>query len=197
MIDNIKKMKNIIGNFDDLDNSTSKSSLTCTTSTNEENKLNSNCSINDNCININAQPTKTKKKIIFIQKNEIKAKNENNMDQININNDLLINFNFSEDDKFKDWPNSLFEIMPRTLGLTFKNDNGNCENQNINLDNEKFCFQRIPDSTEKEIDFSLKNKNNFLLDYNFNEKNADIDENEDCSSRITNLYLQEYEDKNY
>ena len=190
MIDNIKKMKNITGNLEDCDNSTSKSSLTCTTSTNEEMKINSNCSINNNCININDQPKKNKKKLIFIQKNETKEKNENNKDQIDMKNDLLINFNFSWDDKFKDWPNSLFEIMPRTLGLTLKHEN-------INFENEKFFFQRIPDSTEKEIDFSLKNKGNFLFDYNFNEKNVDIDENEDCSSRITNLYLQEYEDKNY
>ena len=208
MLENIKKMKNITGNFDDCDNSTSKSSLSCSTSINEDIKFKSNPNINDNYININDQPTKTKKKynkkkkLIFIQKkrkNEIKEKYENRMEQININNDLLINFNCLEDDKFKNWPNNFFEIMPAILGLTLKQDNINDENkQIINFENEKFVFKSIPDLTEKDFDFSLNNKNNFLLGYNnCNEENSDIDKNEDCSSRITNLYLQEYEDKRY
>ena len=206
MLENIKKMKNKIGNFIDFDNSPSKNSLTlsCSTSINEEMKLQSNA---NNYININDhhQPKKTtkevirKKNLVFIQKkrkNEKKEKYKNDIDKININNDLFVNYNCFEDNNFKDWPNNLFEIMPKNLGLSLKQEINNDENQIINFENQKFILERKPDLTEKDFDFSLKNENNFLLCYNnANEKNNDIDD--DCSSRITNLYLQEYKYKNY
>ena len=121
-----------------------------------------------------------------------------------MNNDFIINdHQFFNDDHYIEWPNSLNslnslnDIMSSTADYSLKEENNNKDNNNIiNFENKNFTFQKMPYMAEKEIDFSLSNKLN-IFNLNFNnceEKNND-DINEDCSSKMTNLYIQEYDDK--
>ena len=210
MLNNIKNMKNNIYNYDESDNSINKSSaLSCCISTNEE--KNSNFKIDNNKKNNYIDKIKSnrytkiynsKNKGIFSlikRKNETKEKEKCEKYDYFLNNDALLNYKLFLNDYSNDCPNMLFKIMPKSFDLALKQNNDNEDNQIINNENnennknENFIFQNIPNLFEKEKDFSLNNKNN---NYNLKEKNIDIDDNEDCCSRMTNLYLLENEDKN-
>ena len=80
--------------------------------------------------------------------------------------------------------------MPSTDNLSLKEDNKGIENKLIEFENQNFTYKKVPD-IEKELDFSLKNKIN---DLNFYFNNS-FEENEDCCSKMTNLYIQEYGEK--
>ena len=86
--------------------------------------------------------------------------------------------------------------MSSTFDLSLKDENNNIENNLINFEKKDFSLQKILEINKKENDFSLKNNINNLSFYlkNFNEKNIDED-NEECCSKMTNLYLQEFEEK--
>ena len=89
-----------------------------------------------------------------------------------------------------DWPNSLNsfnDIMSSTADLSLKEENNNIENKD-------FSFEKMPDMAEKENNFPLKeNINNYNL-YSNKVSEPNFDENEDCCSKMTNLYAQEYKD---
>ena len=217
MLNTVKKMKNILYNFDNSDSasksSTSEGILNYSISTNEDIKSNLNCNKNDNAIKINNKMNSTKKesininknKKLFVQKelkNELKENCENKInlvDKTNLNNEFLVNFQLFKDDYTLDWPNlnDLNDMMPSTADISLKEDNNAIENNLIKLENRNFSFRKVPDIIEKENVFSLKNKINDLNFYfnNSDEKNLDNDENEDCCSKMTNLYIQEYEEK--
>ena len=91
-----------------------------------------------------------------------------------------------------DWPNSLNslnDMMPSTADLSLKEENNNLENKDIS-------YEKMPEMEVNKINFSMKNKiNNFNFDYNKDGRNAELIENEDSCSKMTNLYVQEFEDK--
>ena len=209
MLNNLKTMKNILYNFDNSDlaskSSSSEGIFNCSISTNDDIKPNVNFNKNNNPEKPNNKIKSTKKEInntnknkkIFIQKqlkNEIKENNENIFDKINLNNEFLINLRLFKDDCSLDWPNlnDLNEMMPSTDNLSLKEDNKGTENKLIEFEDKNFTYKKFPDLKEKEIDFSFKYKIN---DLNFYFNNS-IEENEDCCSRMTNLYIQGYEEKN-
>ena len=214
MLNNVKKMKNIMYNFDNSD-STSKSSsnegiFNCSISTNEDIKSNINC--NSIKLNNKAQSQSAKENIninknkkIFIQKKlkqEIKENMENKInifDKINLNNGFLINLQLFKDDYTLNWPNlnDLTEMMPSTADLSLKEDINVFKNNLIIFEDTNNSSNKVLDIFGKENDFSLKNKINDLnFDLNsYDAKNMDREENEDCSSKMTNLYIQEFEEK--
>ena len=184
-------MKNIIHNIDKsniITKTTNEAIFNCTISSKEgTKKYNSN--------------TKIIKKNIFSQKkinNEKNNMEDNNkinlLNKINLNNDFLINSIIFKNDYCLDWPNSLNslnDMMSSTADLSLKEDNNleNCSN-NIEIEN--------PDNiTGNKINFSIKNQINDydLCSNNLDEQNIDLDNNEDCCSKMTNLYVQEFEDK--
>ena len=204
MLNNVKKMKNNIHNIDKSNyiykSKTSEAIFNCTITSNEEKKINLTNVINSN---INTNQSKNKKKSFFIQK-QIKNKTEenfcgknkiNSVNKINLNNDFLMNSQIFKDDYCRDWPNSLNslnslnDMMSSTADLSLKEENNN-------LENKGFPFEKIPEMAGNEINFNMKHKiNNFNFDNNKDERNVELDENEDCCSKMTNLYAQEFQDK--
>ena len=206
MLNDVKKMKNNVHNIDKSNyiykNKTNESIFNCIVSPNEGKNINLTNVINSNK-NINNQSKKNsikKEKNFFIHK-QIKFKKEenfndkkkiNSVNKINLNNDLIMNSQIFKDDYCIDWPNSLNslnDMMSSTADLSLKEENNN-------LENKDFSYEKIPEMAVNEINSSMKNKiNNFNFDYNKNERNAELDEKEDFCSKMTNLYVQEFEDK--
>ena len=95
--------------------------------------------------------------------------------------------------------------MSSTVDFSLKDENSNIDNYLNNFENKDFSFQKMPNMAEKESNFSLNNnKNDFYLNkYNENninnfenDKDNEIEsEEDDCCSKITNLYYQEYDKK--
>lgn len=197
MLNQIKSMKNIMNNIDNSDSiykhkkSAQNYNISLT-----ENKQKFFCSQKSNNNSIDKDfiiPTNLK---IETFKNINKI---NLFEKINLNNDFIINTDFFNDDQCIDLPNSLNnlnDIMSSTFDLSLKDENNNIENNLINFEKKDFSLQKILEINKKENDFSLKNNINNLSFYlkNFNEKNIDED-NEECCSKMTNLYLQEFEEK--
>ena len=189
ILNNVKNMKNIIHHFDNSHsilnkNSTNDNLFNYTILTNDELKLSLNENIND--------------KNLFIQK-KTKNEKENNLhdnnkitftSKINLSNDFIINSQIIKEGYCMDWPNSLNsfnDIMSSTADLSLKEENNNIENKD-------FSFEKMPDMAEKENNFPLKeNINNYNL-YSNKVSEPNFDENEDCCSKMTNLYAQEYKD---
>ena len=197
ILNNVKNMKNIIHHFDNSHsilkkNNRNENLFNCSILTGDELKLN----LNDN-INLKKNKLIKKDNNLFIQKktkNEkeinLEDKNKNNFtSKINLNNDFII----FKDDYCIDWPNSLNslnsfnDIMSSTADLSLKEENNNIENKD-------FSFEKMPYMAEKENIFPLKeNVNN----YNFYSNKLDeqnFDEKDERCSNMTNLYAQEYKD---
>ena len=173
ILNHVKKMKNII--VDSV-----KSSYISKSNSNE-NIFNCTISLNEiknNAIKINNE------------KINMEENNKNNLvNKINLNNDFLINPLLFKDDYYLDWPNSLSslnDIMSSTADASLKEENNNIDNCSNNFENEN------PDNiTGKEI-------NNFNIYSNdILEQNIDLYNKEDCCSKMTNLYVQEFEDKKF
>ena len=186
MLENIKKMKNIVHNFKDSDlvykSTKNEAIFSCSTSSNEEMKSNL---IFKNNINFNGKEEKHEdKKIFFMEKKDTNKESKK---------EFLINIQLYKDDYCIEWPNSLNnfnDIMSSTADLSLKEEN--------NFEIKDDFFQKIPDRGEKEIDFCFKNKNNNINLYFNNpedKKNNLGEDNEDCCSKMTNLYAQEYDNK--
>ena len=194
----------------------------CSLSSNEDIKPSLNCSKSTNCSNnINLSSNKEKKininknKKIFIPKSvnnekniEEKNKNENKIyitENISIKNDFNINNEIFKDNYCKDWIINGNDIIPSIMDFSLKKENINENNNNyFNLKNKYFSFQNISNFDEIDNDFSLKyKKDDFCLNNIINEKkdegendnNKNKEENEDCCSKMTNLYCQDYYDK--
>ena len=230
MLNNVKKMKNIIHDFDSSDysiykNNSIDSNSNCSISSNEDIKQSLNCSkstssTSSNISNFSLNKEKkiiiNKNKKIFLHKKVIKEKhmymtekNEdknkiNLIEKINTQNEFTINNKLFKDDHYLELPNSLSDII-YNIDFSLKDENSNIENHLMNFEKKDFSFQKILGMDEKESVFSLNyNKNDFYLN-NLNKKNInnfqnendkDVEsDNEDCCSKMTNLYYQEYDKK--
>ena len=189
MLNDVKKMKNIMHNFDNTD-SISKTKVSMKKNFCPKKRVDFN--------------TKNVEKLNKTTINIITEKNKEN-----INNDFLLNneqlFN---DDHYMDWPNSLNslnDIMSSTADCSLKEENNTKENNLINFGKNDFSFQIVQDTVEKDVNFTLNNKlNNYNLYFNNadekkfdenHENNENNENNEDCCSKMTNLYVQEFYDK--
>ena len=186
MLENVKKMKNIAHNFkdSDLDYKSSKNEaiFSCSTNSNEEMKPNF---IFKNNIDINEKKEKHEdKKIFFMEKKDTNKE---------ANKPFLINIQLYKDEYCAEWPNNLNNFndrMSSTFDLSLKEEN--------NFEKKEFYLNKIQDDGEKEIDFCFKNKNNNINLYFNNpdgKNNSFDDNNDDCCSKMTNLYAQEFDDK--
>ncbi len=195
MMNKIKKMKNILANFetsDDISKSVSNEAIfSCSISTNEEIKSNEN---SQNKMNYQTKKKlKNKANIKFIQKKifkakkEIRRKNNNYLTKDNLENSQII-----KDEYYIEWQNNLNDLMSSTSDFSWKEEN-NMKN-NI-IENKTLIFQNM-ELNEKEMIFSFNNKIiNCNLDFNKTEEKNNFSVNEDCCSKMTNLYEQEVEDK--
>ena len=207
MLNDVKKMKNIMHNFDNSD-SLYKSKVNI--------KKNLYPKKRTDCHSKNAE------KINKNTFNIISEKNKENTNKIFIVSEQIFN-----DDRYMDWPNSLNDIMPSTADCSLKEENNAEENDLIHFGKKDFPFQTvpIPEIEEKETNFGLNNKlNNFNLYFNNpdlkkddiniennentdlkkddinennenNENNDNNENNEDCCSKMTNLYVQDFLNK--
>ena len=202
ILNNVKNMKNIIHHFDNshsiLNNNSNENIFNCTILTNDELKINlNNINIKENKLIKNNRNIFIQKKTKIEKENDSEVKNKINItSKIHLNNDFIINSEIFKDGCCMDWPNSLNslnslnsfnDIMSSTADLSLKEENNNIENK-------EFSFEKMPNMAEKENIFSLKeNINNYNL-YSNKVGEQNFDENDDCCSKMTNLYAQEYKD---
>ena len=220
MINDVKKMKNIIHDLDSSEyickNNSTKANLNCNISSNEDIKQSLNFSKSTNCSK-NCNISLKEEEKINDNKNKIiipkKVENERNLQEINksseeiyitekisTKNYFIINNEIFKDNCCIDWLNNINDIMSSTVDFSLKDENINENNNSFNLENNNSPFQKMPNFVDKDIKFSLKyKKDEFYLNNINNEKNYedenDEEENEDCCSNMTNLYLQDYCDK--
>ena len=191
MLNDIKEMKNIINNVEESDS-------ICKSTKKEKN------------FSISKVDTKRKifKKAKFnlIEKKsvspQINVENFENINKFNLfekiklnNNDFIMNtqlFNDENDNQSIDFTNSLNNLLSSTADSSLKEDNNKIDKDLINLQNKEFSLPKMQYLNEKENDFPLKNEINIFkfLDDKNNDEN-----NDDCCSKMTNLYCQEFEEK--
>ncbi len=159
---------------------------------NEKNNLNTNIDKNDNIKD---------NKISFDDSDFYVDFVENNMEK------EIINFNYIKKEQTENINlmnsesnnnDSKFPLYPidNISNLNSKEENNNLQcNNNINIENKDFSFQIFPEITEKEISVSSIIKYYDFNLYNKNEKADNDIENNDCYSKITNLYFQTYQHK--
>jgi len=202
MLDSVKKMKNIMHEFDSSDSFYKSNSLDSnfnySISSNEESKqsLNSLKSTNSsNNLSISSKEEKkdNKSHIFSLKKikNKRSEKKENKIyliEKVKVKNKIL-------KDNCPNLINNLNDIVSSAIDFSLKVDNNN---HLLNFENNDFSFQKLPEMVEKEIDLTLKIKYNDLCieEQNLNN-NSDKEDNEDddSCSKMTNLYIQDYNDK--
>ena len=202
MLNEVKQMKHIKYNLDDLDsisksNSNNDNSITFLSSSSllkEEVKQN-NISTNLSSNNLNDEKDKNIDNNNFIEK----TKNDNLLGKhfLNfnkINNEFLLN-----DKLFKHccniWPNEINNILSSTDDISIKDEN------NIDIEKENFNIAKnVFEKCGKENDFcckDIKSKSLYLYFDGNNMVSKNKFENDECSymTHLTNLYYSEYEQK--
>lgn len=206
MLDNVKKMKNIIHDFDSSD-SICKNNLTDinlnSISSNENSKQTLNSVKSTNSSSNFYTSSKEEKKISTDFLSKSAGKNENNKKQIYLiekvspKKNCIIN-DILKENYYSNWP--LNDIMSSTIDFSLKEESNNIDRNLLNFEKNDISFQKIPELEEKEIGFSLKFKNNdFTLnsynkDQNINNNENEINEYDDCHSKMTDFF-QEYDNK--
>ncbi len=217
MLDSVKKMKNIMHDLDSSDSicktNLVDNNLNCSISSNEDIKQSLNCSKSTNCSNNNNNLFSNeedkinfkKNKYFFLKNEKIEEEKENKektiFDKADSKIDFFIDKEILKDDCCKDWVNNLNDFLSSS-DFSFKDEN-NCNSVDNNLINFE-SFQNSQDNKPlNEIEFSSKfprysfvfNINNSINDdaHQHNEENDSI--NDDCCSKMTNLYFQDYNDK--
>ena len=205
MLDNVKKMKNIMHEFDSSDSFSKINSLdsNCnySISSNEDSKqsLNSVKSTNNLSISSNEEKQKLNNKShIFLLRKVKNKKSEKKQNKIYLIEKVNSKEKALKDNYCPNLVNNLSDIISSAIDFSLKEEN----NYLLNFENNDFSFQKLPEMVGKEIDFSLKGKNNEITPDNCNEeqniKNInenENDEDDDDCSKMTNLYFQEYNDK--
>ena len=217
MLDSVKKMKNIMHDLDSSDSicktNSADNNLNCSISSNEDIKQSLNCSKSTNYSNSNNNLSSNeedkinfkKNKFFFLKNERTEEKNENKenkiFEKIDSKSDFFSDKEILKDDCCIDWVSSLNEILSSSdFSLKDENNGKSADNNLINFE----AFQKTPDNlAENEFDFSSKCKkhnlflnNNNTLNDDFNQHNDENDSiNDDCCSKMTNLYFQDYNDK--
>ena len=207
MMNEVKEMKHIKHNFDDLDsNNKSKNDVNTIkfSSTFSKDKIKRNnittfkntfLSNNPNNENQKKEQSVKNKKILEKSKEKVKkivGKNLSNF--YRINDEFLLKDKLFEDECCNVWPNEVNNILSSTVDFSIKEENNN------NFESHELNF-------EKELNFKKSENENII--YNpqiktnkmcliFYENNENYNKYEkDESSNMTNLYLNEYENKKY
>ena len=206
MMNEVKQMKHIKHNLDDLDsicknnNDNSITLLSSSSFLKEEFKKNNINNISTNISSNNTNDEKEKN----IENNNCIEKNRNKNDA-NILGKNFLNFNKINDDFLLNdkldccniWQNEINNILPSTVDISIKDENNiDIEKENFNIEKNKFVFPKC----EKENDFCskhIKSKSLYLNFYGNNIESKNKYENDECSymTQLTNLYNIEYEPK--
>ena len=196
MLNDIKEMKNIINNMDNSDS-------ICKSTRKEKNFSISNEGTKKKFKNSKISPPEIKFVLPKINdENFENIKKINLFEKTKLNNDFMMNtqlFNDDQDDQCLDFSNSLNNLLSSTADSSSKEDNNKIENNFINIQNKEFSLPKmqyvnvnVNENNEKENDFPLKYEINIFK--NLYEKNND-ENNDDCCSKMTNLYFQDFEEK--
>jgi len=186
MMEKIKEMKHINYNYDDLD---------CGT------KSKRKMALFKTKINLNKKRNNSKA-FFILEKNNNRKNNE--IDFID-NKDFYIIKNFLIDDKLFEnyydnaWQNDLNNILPSTEEFSIKEENHiKSDTEKIDIKNNNFNFEHDEDANQKDLSFKYITSNlNYInfrndnIEYNDKEEN----ENEDCCSKMTNLYKDFYDSR--
>ena len=206
MLDNVKKMKNIMHDFDSSDSFCKSNlndlNLNYSISSNENSKQGLNPIKSTNSSNNLFTSSKEEKKINmdFFPKNaEKKEKNKKKIyliEKVNSKSNCIIN-DILKENYYSNWP--LNDIMSSTNDFSLKEESNNIDKNLLNFEKNDISFQKMPEMAEKEIGFSFKFKNNNFTLNTYN-KDQDINNNEneieydDCRSKISDCF-QEYDNK--
>ena len=90
------------------------------------------------------------------------------------------------------WQNDLNNILPSTEEFSIKEENHiKSDTEKMDIKNNNFNFEHDEDANQKDLSFKFMTSNlncinfrNDNIEYNDKEEN----ENEDCCSKMTNLY---------
>jgi hypothetical protein len=206
MLDSVKNMKNIMHEFDSSDSFYKSNSLDSnfnySISSNEESKQSLNSAKSTNSSNNLSISSKEEKKLnkshIFSLKkvkNKRSEKKENKIyliEKVNTKNKVL-------KENCPNLINNSNDIISSTIDFSLNIDNNN---HLLNFENCDFSFQKLPEMVEKDIDLAMKVKNNELTPDNYIEEKSinnisdkEDNEDDDSCSKMTNLYIQDYNDK--
>ena len=200
MMNEVKQMKHIKHNFDDLEtcNKKNDTNISCSSSISKEETKQNNISTvkstqSTSCNNLENKGKKIEKKNIFV-KNK-KENVEKNLLYFNrANDECILNDKLFKTNYCHVWPNELNNLLYSTVDISIKEDNNpNIEQNNFNFEKKKFILKKA--ENEGDTIKPAKPNNLFLIFYDNN--NADSKnkcENDECSN-MTNLYLNEYEQK--
>ena len=200
----VKQMKHI---FEDLDSKSKKNENKNDMSINssslsKEGTKNNNISTSKSSNSSNHSIIEDKEKILekenifIVNEQKEKDKNEKNLLYFNkVNEEYILNDKLFKDNYYDIWPNEINNILSSTVDVSIKEDN------DLNLEKNKFNFEKQKINFRKSYNgFDLyskpvKTNNLYLRSYdNINSDNKNRFENDECSN-MTNLYLNEYENK--
>ena len=208
MVIKVKQMKHINHNFEDLNksgrNRKNKNDIIVSYSSSfskEETKQNNISTFksrkSSSSNNIEDKDKKLEKKIIFVKNNKIEKENyENNLLYYNeIKDEYILNDKLFKDECHNGWPNEINNLLFSTNDVSIKEDNKSIEQNDFHFEKKKFNFRK--DENEKDIYYkSIKTNSLYLIFFdNNNTDNKNKYENDEFSN-MTNLYLNEYENKN-
>ena len=192
MMEKVKEMKHIKYNFDDLAKNRKNShhaNFTVTTFISKK-------EAKENSINFKTNAE-------FAEQDIIEGKNSNiiivEKDYLNeVKDDFLIDEKFFKEDCYS-LPNELNNLLSSTDDFSIKEEN-NIDFPKKNIECMNFTIQNIKKENDMIINH-IKSDLNLCIKYNEdvedeNRDQSENEENEDCCSKMTNLYAQdEYERK--
>ena len=206
MMNEVKEMKHIKHNFDDLDtnNKNKKDSKIIFPSTfsKEKTKRNNittfkNTFLSNHLNNQNQKKEKSVKKKKILEKskeNEKKFVEKKISNFYKINNEFLLKDKLFKEDCCNAWPNEINNILSSTVDFSIKEENNN------NFESHDFNFEKeltYKKSENENVIYNPEKKTNKMnLIFYENNENCNKYEKDECSN-MTNLYLNEYENKKY
>jgi hypothetical protein len=207
ILNNVKKMKNIMHDFDSSDSlckgNLNDFNINCSISSNENSKqtLNSIKSTISSNNPFTSSNEEKKTNMDFLPKSTEKKQNKKNkiylIEKVKSKSNCLIN-DILKENYYSNWP--LNDIISNAIDFSLKEESNNIDKNLLNFEKNDISFQKMPEMAEKEIGFSLKFKNNdFTLntynkEQNINNNENEINEYDDCHSKMTDCF-QEYDSK--
>ena len=203
MMNEVKEMKHIKHNFDDLDmNIKNKKDVHINfSSTFSKDKIKRNNITTFKSTILSSNPNnQNQKKEKIVKKNKIFIKSkekEKIVDKIisnfyKINDEFLLKEKLFENDCCNVWPNEVNNILSSTVDFSIKEENNNFESHEFNFEKE-INFKKIEN---ENVIYTPQIKTNKMRIFYENNENYIKYEKDECSN-MTNLYINEYENKKY
>ena len=206
MLNEVKQMKNFHLNFEDFNDKNSKkndisisnSSLLSKEETNQNNQISSKTT--SSCSDIIEEKERLLENMNCFGKDKKKEDEENfenNLSYFNkINNEYIFSDILYNDNFCYDWPNERNNNISNIMESLIIKDKNNYNSQKNDFISEKKSIYIKKNESENDMNIKLTKVSNFnfsLYD-NKNIDNKNKYENDECSN-MTNLYINEYENK--